>query len=173
VARILLACPTPVNRFVELFFMFLKEGTYILEDAGDPPLMKSDAEAAEAFSRYLQFWMDSLGINNRQLSERAARKGAQIGITKINNILLGLYADHQMRYIEAIAIGIGRPPAEVYCAALGYHPPLTEHPEYKESSMAHLWNLLSDLPAGRRKFYERNLQMLANEIQRESNQGHN
>jgi len=131
--------------------------------------MKSDAEAAEAFSQYLKFWMHERGIQYPiELVDRAARRGAQISNTKVNTVLLAQYANHRMRMLEAIALGIARPFEEVFLAALGYVPALVEHPEYKDSDMAHLWHLLRQLPPKRRKFYERLIQMLTNEVQRES-----
>lgn len=128
--------------------------------------MKSDAEAAESFAKYLNH---HIKINPRDVEERAARKGAQVSVSKVNQTLNGLYADHRMRIIEAIALGIGRPPEEVFLAALGYSPALTDDPEFTKSEAAHLWNLVQQLPAGERKFFNRSLRMLVEEAHRRAN----
>lgn len=132
--------------------------------------MKSDAEAAESLSNYVKFWMRERGMSYpNDVVEAATRKGAQISNTKVNTIILAQYANHQMRVLEALALGLGRPLGEVFSAALGYFPELTEQPEFKESDAAHLWNLIRQLPAKERKVYERYVQMLANEIHRTAN----
>lgn len=134
--------------------------------------MKSDAEAAEAFSQYLKFWMVERGISNAtEVVDRAARKGAVISYTKVNSILLAQYANHQMRVLEAIALAIVRPCEEVFMAALGYYPALSELPEFKESDAAQLWLLYSKAPSAERKIYKRLIQMLANDIQRTTHKG--
>lgn len=133
------------------------------------PRIKSDAEAAEKLSQYVKFWMRERGMSYPiDLVERADRKGAQISNTKVNTVLLGQYANHRMRLLEAIALGLGRPPEEVFLAALGY-PTIAEIPEYKESEAAHLWHTMQQLPPKRRKVYEQFIQMLANEIERTGN----
>jgi hypothetical protein len=133
--------------------------------------MKSDAEAAEAFSQYLKFWMRERGLQYPiELVDRAARKGAQISNTKVNTVLLGQYANHRMRLLEAIALGIGRPLEEVFQAALGYVPAPVEHPDFKESDMAHLWHVMRQLSPKKRKFYDRMIRMLANDIERGSDE---
>ena len=132
--------------------------------------MKSDAEAAESFARYAQFWMDREGLIPPTASDRAAKRGYQLSTTKIANILNGIYANHQMRQIEAFAIVINRPKEEVFMAALGYALPLTEHPKFTQSHMAQLWQLMEALPARERTVYDRFVQMLADDIQRTSNE---
>jgi hypothetical protein len=125
--------------------------------------MKSDAEAAESFARYLKHWIKK---NARDVEDRASKKGGQVSNSKVTSAINGMYADHRMRILEAIAIGIGRPPEEVFLAALGYHPPLTEDPDFTESEAAHLWRRIKELPLSERKFYNRNLRMLSDEIQK-------
>ena len=131
--------------------------------------MKSDAEAAETFARYLRFWMDQENLAHQAVADRAERKGAHISQAKVTSILNGLYANHQMRQLEAVAIAINRPREEVFLAALGYSPPLTEYPEFTQSDIANLWDLMRQLPAKQRKMYEHFVQMLANDIQHAGN----
>lgn len=129
--------------------------------------MKSDAEAAESLSQYVKFWMRERGMKYPADLVDAAR--GLISNTKINNILLAQYANHQMRTLEGLSIGLDRPLGEVFAAALGYFPALSEMAEFKESDAAHLWNSMRQLPAKERKVYERYIQMLANEINRTAN----
>jgi hypothetical protein len=135
-------------------------------------LMKTDEEAAETFSSYLKFWLDERGINPRQVEELAGRKNAQVSGSKVSSAINGLAADHRMRTLEAISLAIGRPPEEVYLAALGYDPPLSELPEFKESDFAYMWSVYRQLPNGEKKIYKRFVQMLANEIERAANKDH-
>ena len=132
--------------------------------------MNSDAEAAESLSKYVKFWMHERGMTYpNDVVEAANRKGAQISNTKVNTIILAQYANHQMRVLEALALGLGRPLGEVFAAALGYCPELTELLEFKESDAAHLWDSMRQLPTKERKVYERYIRMLANEIHRTAN----
>lgn len=132
--------------------------------------MKSDAEAAESFAQYVKFWTQQQeNVVPQTVADRAQKKGAPLSASKVVSIINGLYANHQMRQLEALAIAIQRPREEVFLAALGYSPPLTEYPEFKESDIANLWDLLRQLPHKERKYYERFVQMLANDIKRISN----
>ena len=125
-----------------------------------------EAERRRRFSEYIQHWMKENNQRTpKEVQDRSRKEGPGISDALISKFLNGEKEDCNVSSIVGLADGLLRPPDEVLLAFLGKVAPINLR-EYKESDMAHIWQLCKALPNSERKPYARLIKMMYADIVR-------
>lgn len=124
------------------------------------PTPIDETERKERFSAYIQHWMQENNQRTpKEVQDRSRKVGPGISDALIAKFLNCEKDDCNVSSIAGLADGLTRPPDEVFMAFLGKVSP-ADLREYKESDVAHMWQLCKALPGAERKVYTRMFKMV-------------